>query len=158
MAVPKHLTVDIEGFDFTALLNDWQWLLKKSYTPVLMTACGDLFLRDQSGHIHFLDLMCGEIKKIAHSQAEFDLLLEDRGQRRTWFMGNLLMELKKLHGDLPSGKCWGCKVPLTLGGSLEPLNFEPIDVQVHYSVLGQLYRRTKHMPPGTKISSVHFDD
>jgi hypothetical protein len=27
------------------------------FTPVLMTAFGDLFLRDQSGRIHFLDLM-----------------------------------------------------------------------------------------------------
>jgi len=158
MAVPRHLTTDIAGLDFASLLSDWQWLLKGSYTPVLMTAFGDVFLRDEAGHIHLLDLMSGEFKQVAVSQEEFDRLCDDREQRRIWFIGFLAMELRKLHGDLPARKCWSCEVPLSLGGSLEASNFQPCDIQVHYSMLGQLHQQTKHLPAGTKISDVRITE
>jgi len=53
-----------------------------------------------------------------------------------------------LRGELAPGECYGCKTPLSLGGQLEEDNFERTDLQVHYSILGQLHRQTKHLPPG----------
>ena len=116
-----------------------------------MTAFGDLFLRDQSGHIHFLDLMCGEFKQVAESQEEFDRLCEDREQRRNLFVSFLLTEVRKLRGELAAGECYSCKLPLSLGGQLEADNFERTDLRVHYSILGQLHQQARHLPPGTKI-------
>lgn len=157
MAVPAHLIIKTDGLLFDSLLSDWRWLVQSSYTPVLMTAFGDLFLRDEAGHIHFLDLMAGDFKQVAISQEEFDRLCEDREQRRSWFIGFLLMELRKLHGNLAAGECYSCKIPLSLGGQLDADNFERIDLQTHYSVLGQLHQQTKHLPPGTKIDSIKID-
>jgi len=140
-----------------SLLSDWRWLVSPAYKPVLMTAFGDLFLRDGGGHIHFLDLMCGEFKQIAETQGEFDRLCEDRERQRSWFIGFLLTEVRKLRGELTEGQCYSCNIPLSLGGQLKAGNFERIDVQVHYSILGQLQRQTRHLPPGTKIDTIKID-
>jgi hypothetical protein len=154
MAVPTHLTIKIDGLPFDSLLSDWRWLVSPDFTPVLMTVFGDLFLRDKSGRIHFLDLMSGEFKPVAESQEEFDRLCEDRERRRSWFVAFLFTEVRKRCGDLSAGQCYSCEKPLSLGGELEPENFERTDLQVHYSILGQLHRQTRHLSPGTKIDSI----
>jgi len=157
MAVPEHLTIKTGGLPFESLLSDWRWLVQPDFTPVLMTAFGDLFLRDEAGRIHFLDLMSGEFKPVAASQEEFDRLCDDREQRRSWFIGSLLMEVRKLRGGLAVGECYSCKTPLSLGGRLEADNFERTDLEVHYSILGQLHQQTRHLPPGTKIDSIKIE-
>jgi hypothetical protein len=157
MTVPEHLTIKIDGMSFDGLLSDWRWLVSADFTPILLTAFGDLFLRDQSGHIHFLDLMSGEFKQVAESQEEFDRLCEDRERRRSWFIGFLLTEVRKQCGNLAAGDCYGCKTPLSLGGQLEADNFERTDLQVHFSILGQLHRQTKHLRPGAKINKVKIE-
>lgn len=157
MAVPAHLTIKTDGLPFDTLLSDWRWLVSPDFTPVLITAFGDLFLCDRSGRIHFLDLMTGEFKPVAETQEEFDRLCEDRERRRSWFASFLFTEVRKLQGDLSTGECYSCKKPLSLGGQLEPDNFERTDLQVHYSILGQLHQRTRGLPPGTKIDSIQIE-
>src|SRR3954464_3870908 len=132
MAVPAHLTIKTDGLPFEPLLSDWRWLVQPNFAPVLMTAFGDLFLRGETGDIHFLDLMSGEFKQVAASQEEFDRLCDDREQRRSWFIGFLLMDLRKLRGELAAGECYSCKIPLSLGGQLGADNFDRVDLQVHY--------------------------
>jgi hypothetical protein len=53
MTIPEHLTIKTEGLPFESLLSDWRWLVEPSFTPCLMTAFGDLFLRDGAGHSIF---------------------------------------------------------------------------------------------------------
>lgn len=154
MAVPAHLTIKTDGLSFDTLLSDWRWLVSPDFTPVLMAVFGDLFLRDQSGRIHFLDLMTGEFNQVAESQEEFDRLCEDRERRRSWFVSFLFTEVRKLRGDLSTNECYSCKKPLSLGGQLEPNNFERTDLQVHYSILGQLHQQTRNLRPGTKIDGI----
>lgn len=157
MSIPGHLTIPIDDLKFQMLLSDWRWLVSEKLSPVLMTAFGDLFLRDESDRIHFLDLMAGELRQVAISTGEFERICEDREQRRKWFLGFLAIELKRGHGPLSLSKCWSCKVPLTLGGQIEASNFEPIDLAVYYSVLGQLHQQTKNLPAGTKIHNVKIE-
>ena len=157
MPVPEHLTASINSLTVESLQSDWRWLVVGNYTPVLMTALGDLFLRDEVGNIHFLELMSGEFKQVAASQEEFDRLCAAGSSGRAWFAGFLVMELRKIHGELAPGECFGCKIPLSLGGKLEANNFERTDIQSHYSVLAHLYRQTKHLPQGTKIDSITLD-
>jgi hypothetical protein len=140
-----------------SLLSDWRWLVGPSYTPLLITAFGDMFLRDGLGQVYFLDLMSGDFKQVATSQDEFACLCDDKEKRRTWFLGFILTELRRELGNLSAGECFSCKIPLSLGGELEVENFKRTDLQTHYSILGQLHRQTKHLPPGTKIESIHFN-
>ncbi|MDD5141496.1 MAG: DUF1851 domain-containing protein [Verrucomicrobiales bacterium] len=157
MSVPSHLIAKIDGITTETLLSDWQPLVQGRFTPLVMTAFGDLFLCDEAGRVHFLDLTFGKFDLVAASQDEFDRLCEDRERRQNWFIGHLVTELRKLHGELAVGQCFGCKVPIWLGGKLEASNFERTDIQVHFSVLGQLYRQTQHLPPGTKINDVRIN-
>jgi hypothetical protein len=157
MAVPGHLTISIDGLPFDSLLSDWRWLVAPMFTPVLMTAFGDLFLRDEAGSIHLLDLMSGQFTQVAPSQTEFDRLCDDREQRRSWFLGFLLTEVRKLRGDLAPRQCYSCKTPLSLGGQLDAGNFERTDLEVHYSLFGQLHRQTRDLPTGTKIQDIKIE-
>jgi len=157
MSVPSHLITTADGIPIEELLTDWQWLVRGKFALVVMTAFGDLFLRDEAGHIHFLDLMSGEFSQVASSQEEFNCQCDDKERRRNWFIGSLSMELRKLHGELVSGQCFSCKVPLSLGGQLEASNFERADIRVHFSVLGQLHGQAKHLPAGTKINNVKIE-
>ena len=140
-----------------ALLSDWRWLVSGKFEPVLMNVFRDAFMADSAGRLHFLDLMSGGFKVVAKSREEFDLLCEDGEHRLSWFIPHLAMELRKVHGDLAPGKCFSCKIPLALGGQLEVGNFEPADIQVHYSILGQLYQQIQHMPAGTRIRDIHIE-
>jgi len=157
MAIPSHLRIDTAGIPTESLFSDWRWLVGPGYTPLLITAFGDMFLCDGLGRVHFLDLMSGEFKQVAISQDEFDCLCDDKEKRRSWFLGFLLTEIRRELGNLSPGECFSCKTPLSLGGQLEVENFARADLQTHYSILGQLHRQTKHLPPGTKIDSIKFD-
>ena len=131
--------------------------MSPDFTPLLMTAFGDLFLRDHSDRIHFLDLMSGEFKQVADSQEDFERLCEDRERRRSWFLGLLLTGVRTLRGELAADECYSCKIPLSFGGQLEPDNFERSDLLVHYSILGQLYLQMRHLPPGTSLDSIKLE-
>jgi hypothetical protein len=157
MPVPAHLTIPIEGLPFDSLLADWRWLVANNYTPIMMTAFGDLFLHGDAGPVHFLDLMTGRFKQVAESEEELSTLCEDRSRCRTWFIGFLVMELRKTLGELAPGECYGCKLPLSLGGELAPDNFQRTDLQTHYSVMGQLHRPTHNLPLGTKIKRIKIE-
>jgi hypothetical protein len=154
MAVPAHLIISIGKRKFDSLLSDLRWLVSPDHTPFLMTAFGNLFLRDRMDGVYFLDLMSGEFTQVAASNGEFERLCDDREMRKKWFLSFLLIELRKLQGDLASGECYSCKIPLSLGGQLEPENFERVDLEVHYSVLGQVHQQTKNLPLGTRIEHV----
>ena len=156
MAVPSHLVVKTEGVDFDALLSDWRWLVRAELKPILVTAFGDLFLRGESGRIYFLNAMSGSLKEVAGSEEAFEQLCEDREQRRNLFLSSFLMEVRKVRGELAPGDCYSCEVPLSLGGKLEPENFEPADLLSHFSILGQLHRQTKDLPAGTKIDKINI--
>jgi hypothetical protein len=157
MPVPAHLIISIKGLPFDLLLEDWRWLVSAHYMPILMTAFGDLFLRDASGSVHFLDLMAGQFRQVAKSEDQFNTLCEDKERRRTWFLGFFLMGIRKIRGELAPGECYGCKIPLSLGGELAPENFERTDLRTHYAVLGQLHRQTRNQPFGTKINRIETD-
>ena len=155
MPIPSHLVIKTEGVDFEGLLSDWRWLVGADLRPIVATAFGDLFLRGEFGRIYFLNAMIGELKVVADSEDAFERLCEDREQRRSLFLSSFLMEVRNLRGELAPGHCYSCEIPLSLGGQLEPENFEPADLSTHFSILGQLYRQTRHLPPGTKIDKIN---
>jgi hypothetical protein len=158
MAVPQHLTIKIDHLSFDSLFSDWRWLVSPEFTPVLMTAFGDVFLCDASGAIHFLDSKSGTFEKVADSQGAFEMLCEAPVHQHGWFADFLLAELRKAHGELAIGECYSCKTPLSLGGTLEVDNFERMDLEVHLSILGQIHQQTRHLPPGVTINSVRIEE
>jgi hypothetical protein len=52
------------------------------------------------------------------------------------------------------GQCVGYRVPLFLGGEDVLENLELIDLEIYWSVSGQLRRGTQTLPPGTSIAQI----
>jgi hypothetical protein len=155
MPIPAHLLARTDGIDVSSLLSHWRWLVSEDLQPTMTTAFGDVFLCDKVGKVHFLDTMYGELKLVADSQADFECLCEDRDFRRKYFQSFFVMEMRKMQGELEVGECYSCDVPPTLGGQLDAEEFARTDLEIHFSVLGQVHHQTRHLPAGTKIDQVN---
>ena len=51
-------------------------------------------------------------------------------------------------------QCAGYKIPLFLGGKDAPNNLEVIDIEVYWSLSGQLRQGTRTLPPETSIGQI----
>lgn len=150
----KEMTVSPDGIDIDELLSDWRWLVDDSFSPVVITAMGDLFLRDAEGQIHWLDTMEGKLTRVAASAANFKKLMQQPEHAQEWFMPQLVGDLMTLGICLDEGEVYSCEHPLALGGELVPENIEPCDIYMHMSLQGQIHEQIKDLPPGTEISGI----
>jgi hypothetical protein len=66
----------------------------------------------------------------------------------------LIVELRKAGKTLGPGQVYSFKNPPVLGGEYEVDNFEPMDIEVHFSIFGQIHRQVKDLPPGTPITGM----
>lgn len=153
----NELTVPLDGVDLDGLLSEWRWLVDESFTPVLISALGDLFLRDGEGRIFWLSSGWGKLTQVAASAAEFKQLMVQPENAAEWFVPGLVGDILTAGQKLEPGECFGYKTPPVLGGQIEPDNFEPTDLQVHFGILGQIHQQIKDLPPGTSISDIEFE-
>ena len=57
--------------------------------------------------------------------------------------------------DMP--QCIGYKKPLFLGGADDVSNLELTDMEVYWSVCGQLLAKTRNLPEGTKVGNLRIE-
>ncbi len=150
-------TIDLTAVDCERLLSDWSWLVQGQYSPLLMTAFGDLFLQSDDGHVWFLDLVSGEFKDVAHSRDDWAEMFNDPQTVEEWLMPGLVEALLGQGISLVEGTCYGYRIPPVLGGKIEIENIEQTDLSVYYSITGQIHRQVKDLPPGTPISKITVD-
>ena len=141
----NELTVTLDGVDLDSLLSEWRWLADESYQPVVITALGDLFLRREDGPIFWLDAGSGQLTEVASSAEEFKQLMVQPENANEWFVPQFVGDLLSTGLQLGPGQCFGYKVPPVLGGEIEPDNFEPTDLQVHFGILGQIQIGRAHV-------------
>ena len=151
---PNKITIDIHNLDWSILLNDWSWLLTKSYSPILVTAFGDMFLRDESGRVDFLDLISGKLKHVADSVEEMQQLINVKENQAEWLMTEVFATLQAQGVYFAEGQCYSFIKPPVLGGQLEPDNIEVTDIYTHVSLAGQIHQQVKDLPAGTKITDI----
>jgi hypothetical protein len=104
----------------------------------LITALGDLFLRDETGAILRLDTCSGLLGQVA-----------DFADKR--FFPQLVRRLQAIGMGLGPGQCYGYKLPSVVGGATEVANMEPTNLSLHCGLFGQLHRGLKALPEGTPI-------
>ena len=107
---------------------------------------------DTSECIYWLDAGAGRLTEIASSLEEFQQLRQQYANAVKWFATQLVGDIMQSGARLTRGQCFGYKVPPVLGGKWEPANFEPTDLSVHFSILGQIHRQVRDLPEGTPIS------
>lgn len=150
----NELTVALTTHAPDDLLSGWSWLLGEAYEIVLISSLGDLFLADAAGRIHWLDAGAGQLTEIAGSLDEFNLLRQQTVHATEWFIPELVGDLLQGGARLAPGECFSYKVPPVLGGQMEPSNFEPADLSVHFGILGQIHEQVKDLPEGTPIGEI----
>jgi hypothetical protein len=133
--------------DAADLMEEWLWLAPKDAEPMLPTACGDVFLRCPDGSIAFLDTYAGSCSTVAPSYEQWKEMLNDPEQIETWFRGGLVEDLMQAGLDREPGQCFSPLVPQIVNGSWEPSNFHACDLLIHLSMLGQIHRQVKDLPP-----------
>ncbi|MCW1926417.1 DUF1851 domain-containing protein [Luteolibacter arcticus] len=154
----KELTVQFDPEKAGELLSDWRWLVGERTEFMLAGSLGDLFLRDETGQVLWLDTGAGQLSVVAGSHEEFRELLQQPNQVNEWFLPQLVGDLLASGKQLAPGQCFSYKVPPMLGGKVEPENFEPTDLSVHCSILGQIARKNQDLPDRTPIQRVTLSD
>lgn len=150
------LTVKFDEKSSDRLTQDWAWLIGTDKTPILVSSIGDMFLDDGSNKIYWLNSGDGTLTKVAENIEEFRAKLQDPEVVRDWFLVDLITALKEEGKKLESAQVYSYKKLIVLGGDYSTDNFEPTDIEVHFSFAGQIHQQVKDLPPGTKINAVKF--
>lgn len=153
----NDLTINFQGYDENDLLEQWRWLVGDKMQLILVSSLGDMFLGNAQGQICWLDAGTGHLEQVAESQQDFEQRMQQRENADQWFVPQLVGDLIASGIRLGPGQCYSYKKPPVLGGEIEPGNFEPADLSVHFSILGQIHRQVKDLPPGTKISDIKIE-
>jgi hypothetical protein len=137
------------------VLDDWRWLIGPELQLWYVTKAGNALLRMPiDGSIHFLDTAAGSVEFLASDVAAFKAAVVQKENLQRW-LSPAIVEGQAAVGMTPGeNECLSFKRPPILGGRLAPDNFEVSNVEVHFSVAGQIHQQVKNLPPGTKIRSV----
>ncbi len=155
----QDLTVNFEHVDRAALLADWEWMIGRSRRPILVSAIGDAFVQDtRDGTVHQLDTAFAELEQVAASEDELRALLDDREFVIERLAAQLFGDLRGAGLELGPGQVYSWKTPPALGGKVALDNAEVADLEVHFSVTGQLHRQIAELPEGTPIESIRIDE
>ena len=144
-------------FNVEEALAGWRWLVPQPLKALVMTAAGDLFLRDESGTVFFLDTVEGRCEEVAASVDEWQEKLDDEELFNQWFLPGLIADLRESK-PLAHGQCYSPMHAPVLGGSFDAANWQPVDWLVHLSHSGRLHEAIKDLPPGTKITGIHYTE
>jgi hypothetical protein len=151
----KELTVNFSHLDRSSLLTDWQWLIEEHRLPILITAMGNAFVQDtRDGAVSVLDPGEGKMREVAASVEAFQGLLSDREFVFSEFMVDDFISLQKAGKLLAQGQVFGYIKPPVLGGGFDVANLESTDIEIHFSLSGQIHRQVKDLPDGSPISQV----
>jgi hypothetical protein len=145
---------DSETLDSERLLCYWRWLCPQSLTVIQRNAFGDLFLRDEVGRVHMLDVGSGNFSLIAESVLEFTELAMTPEGREEWFAEgetNAAAERGLVPGP---GQCIGFYPP-AVSAECDGLNSAYVtDLYDNDGWLGDMHRQIATLPDGAKVRIV----
>jgi hypothetical protein len=141
----------VRDLDVERLLVDWRWLCKAPMALVAKNVFGDLFLRDESGHVHQLDVAVGQLTKVADSEAQFRELALSTEMQEEWFAVSDEKAAIARGLEPNDTQCIGFSVPLVFAESGSSDTAYVADLYEHVSFLGDLNRQIADLPEGAKV-------
>lgn len=157
LSLPTGLVVELTPASRASLLEDWTWLVGAGKVAIVVTPCGDAFLEDNSTHgVLFLDTQAARLDPVAASRSELRDLLAKPDFIADNFCQDAVEQMRGKGKRLGAGQVYSLKVPLVLGGRFRADNIDVADAQVHFSVLGQVQRQVKDLPPGTPFKGLNL--
>ena len=153
------LTVNIDHVDSEMLVKHWRWLIGDNMTPIMVSAIGDIFLRNYDDTIYWLETGVGELNQVAENPAQFAEMLDDAYIIDEWFLPQLVADLKVKGIELEPGKLYGFKQLPKLGGEYRASNFSLVDITKHFERTGKMLFKLKDLPEGTTVDlDFNFDE
>jgi len=142
---------EVKHLDVERLLQDWRWLCKGPMTLLARNAFGDLFLRDDAGRVHRLEVGAGTLKEVAESELQFKALAGTKDKREEWFAEADTRQARDQGLEPNSSQCIGFRIPVVFAESA--LNNQPYvaDLYETVSFLGEIHRQISSLPDGAKI-------
>ena len=134
-----------------SLRTVWTWRIPESYRTVLLSLFGDWFLADLDDRIHMLDLVSGQLRLIADSEADFFAMLGMERHRREWLMSHLVEAVEEAGIQRMPSQGFAFRTPPTLGGALAPANIVPWDFAAYQAGTSKVLRQIVDLPYGTRV-------
>src|SRR5215471_14123680 len=146
-----ELWFEVSGLETERLLSDWQWLCPSRMSLVAKNVFGDLFLRDESGAIFWLNASVGKFDKVSTSEAEFREMAKTSEKRKEWFAEPEMLAYRKLGLSPGASQCIGFSIPAVFreGGTSDTAYVA--DLYEYLSFLGDLHRQLSDLPDGSKV-------
>jgi hypothetical protein len=94
----------------------------------------------------------GTWSEVATDEGSLRELLCERDFVMKYLSVQLVAPLVRSGSVPPAGKILSWRLPPVVGGSYNTDNLDQTDIQVHFSVLGQIWRQASSLPPGTVIN------
>jgi hypothetical protein len=63
--------VDVDGLSVNKLLSEWRWLCPGDFRLIAVNAFGELFLEDNVGAIHWLEMAIARMSRVADTRDQF---------------------------------------------------------------------------------------
>jgi hypothetical protein len=145
---------DISKIDPDNLLSDWMWKVSNMQSVIVVSEIGDLFLLGKDDSVYWLQTGTGELSKVAEDLKQFEELLSDGCKVDEWFLPMLIEQLVMSGKVLTKDQVYSFIQPPILGGEYSVDNFEPTDMSVHFSFMGQICKQVKDLPDGTLITNI----
>jgi hypothetical protein len=140
--------------DSDRLLSEWRWLCPETLTVFDRNVFGDLFLTDELGRVHLLNVGSGELAVIAESVSEFRERAKTPAMQEAWFTESAARSAE-VRGLVPgAGQCIGFSTPTVFkeSGGLESAFVA--DLYEHVGFLGDIHRQISTLPDGAKVRLV----
>ncbi len=142
------------ALDSERLLREWRWFCPQSLTAIDRNAFGDLFLKDEAGKVHMLNVGSGDFTLITESVPEFRTLAVTPDKQEEWFQKDAV-DAAKERGLIPGPEqCIGFSTPVVFaeGGGLDSAYIA--DLYEHVSFLGDIHQQISTQPDGAKVRLV----
>jgi hypothetical protein len=140
----RHLDVD-------RLLAEWRWLCPQKMRLITRNAFGDLFLCDDGGRVHWLDVGVGKLEKLTDSEEQFRASLQMEELRERWLVEADEREAA-LRGLVPdANQCIAFAIPLVFKEGGKDNTPYIIDLYEGVSFLGDLHQQLHDVPNGANV-------
>lgn len=143
--------ITTDGLDHVRLLRHWRWLVPASCTILFGTALGDLFLEDEGGAVHWLDVGSIGLTPVAPGRSALAGAWEDEERRNLWFGPGLVDAIEAAGLTRGPAECFSYVMLPVLGGKFEPSNFLVRSLYDHLDGWGPICEQIATMPDGTRV-------
>lgn len=150
MNIANYL-IDQTDYDWGSMLSEWRSLLPEEFTLWMVNRFGDLFIVANDGSVLLLDVGAGTLRQLAKGQSEFADQIDEGNNANEWLLIPLVDACVATGMTLSQGQCYSYVQPPMLGGEYSVENVEVCDIEVHYSLFGQIYAQIKDLPDGTAV-------